>query len=65
MRLWPFVYQYTIMWIIMGIGIWLSVKSGNLDLATAYGKKFLFILIGGLLLMMSLQAVMQFVFPVI
>ena len=65
MRWLPFVYQYAIAWVIMGIGLYLAVKSKNINLKTAYGKKFLFILIGGLAGMMALQAFLQFVAPVI
>lgn len=65
MRWLPFVYQYVIMWIVMGTGLYLAVKSKNIDLKTAYGKKYFFILIGGMVGMMALQAFMQFVAPVI
>ena len=65
MRWLPFVYQYVIMWIVMGIGLFLAVKSNNLNLQTTYGKKYFYLLIGGLVGMMAIQAFLQFVAPVI
>jgi len=65
MRWLPFVYQYAVMLIVFFIGIYLAVKSKNLDPKTSYGKKYLFVLIGGLLFMMILQAFLQFIAPII
>lgn len=65
MRWLPFVYQYAIMIVVFSAGIFFAVKSKNLDPKTPYGKKYLFVLIGGLLLMMILQAFFQFIAPTI
>ena len=65
MRWLPFVYQYVIMWIVMGIGLYLAVRSNNLNLKTSYGKIYFYLLIGGLAGMMAIQAFLQFVAPVI
>ncbi len=65
MRWLPFVYQYAIEIIVFTWGIVLAIKSNNLNIKTSYGKKYTFILIGGLLFFMILQAFLQFVAPII
>ena len=65
MRWLPFVYQYSVMGIVFTLGIVLAVRARNLDLRTSYGKRYLFILVGGFLLMMGLQAFLQFIAPIL
>ena len=65
MRWLPYVYQYSIMIIVFSIGIYFGIKGNILDPKTTYGKKYLVILISGLLLMMVIQAFLQFIIPVL
>ena len=61
---WPqFFYQYVIMISVFTLGLRLVIKSKNLNLKTSYGKKYLFILCGGLFLFILLQGFMQFIAP--
>ncbi len=61
---WPqFIYYYVIVLSVFVLGLRLVIKSKNLNLKTAYGKKYLFILCGGLLFFILLQGFMQFVAP--
>jgi len=65
MRWLPFVYQYTVVLIVFVTGMILAIRSKNLDLKTSYGRKYAFILVGGLLFFMILQAFLQFIAPTI
>lgn len=61
---WPqFFYYYVIVLSVFVLGLRLVIKSKNLNLKTAYGKKYLLILCGGLLFFILLQGFMQFVAP--
>ena len=65
MRWLPYVYQYGFMWTLFIIGIVLAVKSGQLRLNTKQGKRYLFLLVGGLIGYMALQGFLQFIAPII
>ncbi len=61
---WPqFIYYYVIVLSVFVLGLRLVIKSKNLNLKTAYGKKYLLILCGGLLFFILLQGFMQFIAP--
>ena len=65
MRWLPYVYQYGIMWVFLIAGIVAGIKSEQLKLDTLHGKRYLVIMIGGLIGYMILQGFMQFIAPII
>ena len=60
MRVLPFIYQYSFVFIIFTIGIFLAIRGKNLNVKTALGKRYLIVLIGGLLFFILFQGFLQF-----
>ncbi len=61
MRWLPFVYCYAVGWIVLIVGLHLAVGSKNLSLQTISGRRSFYLLLGGMILFMAVQAFLQFV----
>ncbi|GEM_PF-1948918 len=61
MRWLPFVYCYAVGWVVFIIGTNLAIKSKNLNLQTVSGRRNFYLLLGGMILFLAIQAFLQFV----
>ncbi len=62
-RVWPIVVQYGIGSILLAVGIWSGISSGYLDMKNPRDKRLVYILVGGLLLLVVLKSVFTFWLP--
>ena len=49
-----FIYQYTVMWAVFALGLFVAFRNGELD-ASPRGRRQLVWLVGGMLGLMALQ----------
>ncbi len=63
MHHWSFLYQYGIGGIIFGVGTYLSVRSGSIDLSSRSGRRSLALMIGGFTLYALVHAASVFLVP--
>jgi hypothetical protein len=52
-----FLYQYGVMWLVFGWGVWIGLRNGQLSLR-GEGAKRLALLVAGMIGMMTLQGLL-------